>query len=513
MPDYFNLCDYLLGDDRLAKIGNNPAIEFRGRSLSYFELKHEVLNWADRLISAGAQPGDRVAVYLYDSPELIASFLAASSLGLIAVPVNTFLPGEAVSFILADSDARILIAETELLEGSGIEAASFSQAGHLIQVDTSSRRALDHTERAIKYEPAELTRDSPAFVLYTSGSTGTPKGVLHCHGAIPATVETYAATVLKLRPCDRTYSASRMFFAYGLGNSLSFPLAAGATTLLHTERPTPEAVASVLDQSAPTIFFGVPSLYRALIELNKRGNAVNTSSLRLCLSAGEALPSSVFEDWKRYFGLPILDGIGSTEMLHIFMSNHPGEERPGSTGRVVEGYETQLLDDGSRPLVGDGTGNLRVRGKSAFRGYWNLPELTSQTVSDGWVRTGDVYRLEEGHHFYYVGRSDDCFKVKGLWVSPIEVEAALIGHEDVVEAAVVPDIDSTGLATVHAFVVIGNDRQPEGTVADLLAYVGARLPGYKIPTRVTVVDELPRTATGKVQRFKLRSDRGKISND
>src|SRR5580704_2080832 len=298
MPDYFNLCDYLLGDDRLAKIGNNPAIEFRGRSLSYFELKHEVLNWADRLISAGAQPGDRVAVYLYDSPELIASFLAASSLGLIAVPVNTFLPGEAVSFILADSDARILIAETELLEGSGIEAASFSQAGHLIQVDTSSRRALDHTERAIKYEPAELTRDSPAFVLYTSGSTGTPKGVLHCHGAIPATVETYAATVLKLRPCDRTYSASRMFFAYGLGNSLSFPLAAGATTLLHTERPTPEAVASVLDQSAPTIFFGAPSLYRALIELNKRGNAVNTSSLRLCLSAGEALPSSVFEDWK-----------------------------------------------------------------------------------------------------------------------------------------------------------------------------------------------------------------------
>ena len=200
-------------------------------------------------------------------------------------------------------------------------------------------------------------------------------------------------------------------------------------------------------------------------------------------------------------------------MLHIFMSNHPGEERPGSTGRVVEGYETQLLDDGSRPMVGDGTGNLRVRGKSAFRGYWNLPELTSQTVSDGWVRTGDVYRLEEGHRFYYVGRSDDCFKVKGLWVSPIEVEAALIGHEDVVEAAVVPDIDSTGLATVHAFVVIGNDRQPEGTVADLLAYVGARLPGYKIPTRVTVVDELPRTATGKVQRFKLRSDRGKISND
>jgi benzoate-CoA ligase family protein len=514
MPDYFNLCDYLLGDDRLAKLGDNPAIEFRGHSFSYSQLKHEVENWTRRLVGADAKTGDRVALYLYDSPELIASFLAAASLGLIAAPVNTFLPGDAVSFILADSDARILIAETELLEGLAPEAASFSHAGRLIQVDTSSRRILAHMDYAANYRPPELTPVSPAFILYTSGSTGAPKGVLHSHGAIPATVETYGATVLKLRPGDRTYSASRMFFAYGLGNSLSFPLAAGATSLLHTERPTPETVAAVLDQSAPTVFFGVPSLYRALIELNKRGTVVNTSSLRLCLSAGEALPSRVFEDWKREFGLPILDGIGSTEMLHIFISNHPGDERPGATGKVVEGYQAQLLDDGGRPMVGDGTGNLTVRGKSAFAGYWNLPDLTSETVSDGWVRTGDVYRLEESRYFYYVGRSDDCFKVKGLWVSPIEVEAALIGHEDVLEAAVVPEVDSTGLATVHAFVVIGRNTEPEGIVRELLSYAGARLPGHKIPTRVTIVDELPRTATGKVQRFKLRSDRrGAISND
>ncbi|HKV40811.1 MAG TPA: benzoate-CoA ligase family protein [Blastocatellia bacterium] len=507
MPDCFDLCDYLLGGKRLAQIGDTPAIEFRGRCVTYRELEDQVSIWAARLVSAGAQTGDAVALYLYDSPEFVAAFLAAARLGLVAVPVNTFQPPEAVSLILEDSNARVLVAESELTDTLGARTATLPAKGRLIRVDTNSRRPLDYAECAAQFQPLKLTTDSPAFILYTSGSTGAPKGVLHTRGAIPATVETYGATVLKLRPGDRTYSASRLFFAYGFGNSLSFPLAAGATAILHTERPTPKVIASVLDKNAPTVFFAVPSIYRALIDLHRRGTAVNTASLRLCISAAEPLPPRVFDDWNREFGLPILDGIGSTEMLHIFISNHHGDERPGATGTVVEGYEARLLDDGGDSISGEGTGQLWVRGGSAFAGYRNLPDLTAQTVSDGWVRTGDIYRLEDGRYFYYVGRSDECFKVKGMWVSPLEVEAALISHPDVTEAAVVPDFDSAGLATVHAFVVIGTDRARGDVAAELRSHAGLRLARNKIPSVITVLDELPRTATGKVQRFKLRTER------
>jgi 4-hydroxybenzoate-CoA ligase len=268
----------------------------------------------------------------------------------------------------------------------------------------------------------------------------------------------------------------------------------------------------VLDTIRPTVFFGVPALYQGLIELHRNGGAINTSSVRLCISAGEALPGRVFEDWKRLFGLPILDGIGSTEMLHIFISNHQGKERAGSTGTVVAGYEADLRDEEGKSINGDGTGNLWIKGGSAFAGYWNLPDLTRSTKRDVWVRTGDTYRRESGY-FYHAGRSDDCFKVKGLWVSPIEVEAVLIEHEGVREAAVVPDFDPAGLATVHAFVVIGKDGAVQGIEDELRSHAARRLAGHKIPSAITVVDELPRTATGKVQRFKLRLDKGKDAHD
>ncbi|HUK89541.1 MAG TPA: benzoate-CoA ligase family protein [Blastocatellia bacterium] len=508
MPERFNLYDYFLGDERLAQIGESPAVLFRGHSFTYNRLREEVQHWAARLANSGVTPGDRVALYLYDSPELVASFLAAASLGLIAVPINTFLPRDDVLFIFGDSGASVLIAESQLLNAPG-QVAAGPDMRMLIEVDTDSRHCLDpHKTGALARPVAETTSATPAFILYTSGSTGAPKGVLHTHGAIKATVDAYGASVLKLRPQDRTYSASRMFFAYGLGNSLSFPLSGAATAVLHTDRPSAETVAAVLQEHQPTVFFGVPSLYQALIELKRRGTTVDTSSLRLCVSAGEALPARVFQDWKRTFGMAIVDGIGSTEMLHIFISNLPGDERPGSTGSVVSGYEAKLLDDNGSQLQGDGTGSLWVKGASSFVGYWNRPDLTIETMRDGWVRTGDIYRLESGGYFHHVGRSDDCFKIKGLWVSPVEVESALIDHSDVIEAAVIPDFDSTGLATVHAFVVIAKENRRAAFAEELRAHAASRLAGHKIPSTITVVDELPRTATGKVQRFKLRRDRG-----
>jgi benzoate-CoA ligase family protein len=347
---------------------------------------------------------------------------------------------------------------------------------------------------------------SPALILYTSGSTGTPKGVLHLHGAIPATVANYSENVLKLGTGDRLYSASRLFFAYGLGNSLSFPMAGGATVILDPERATPDRAARILEEQMPTVFFGVPSLYNALIDLKRSGAAIDTTSLRLCVSAGEALPARIVEDWGREFGLPILDGIGSTEMLHIFISNREGEVVAGSSGREVEGYEARLIDEQGGDVPSGEPGNLWVKGESATAGYWNRPDLTASTVREGWVKTGDLYSKDSAGYFYHTGRSDDCFKVKGLWVSPIEVESALLAHPAVVEAAVVGATDERGLATARAFVVIRQDIDREALGGELEGFLRSRLPQHKVPSQILFLGELPRTATGKVQRYKLRTE-------
>jgi len=294
-----------------------------------------------------------------------------------------------------------------------------------------------------------------------------------------------------------------LFFAYGFGNSLSFPLSSGATVILDAERPTAERIADIFEQHSPTVFFGVPALYSSLLDLHSRRRLV-TSSLRLCISAGEALPARIFEDWKDAFDLPILDGIGSTEMLHIFIANHPGDERAGSSGRVVQGYQAKLLDQDGTEMEGAATGNLFVRGESATAGYWNRPDLTSSVIRDGWVSTGDIYRRDDHDYYYHIGRSDDCFKVKGLWVSPIEVEGALLAHESVLEAAVVPSIHEGGLATPRAFVVIRKDRPCGDLESELRVYLAGKLPRHKLPSSIVVMDELPRTTTGKIQRFKLR---------
>jgi len=297
-----------------------------------------------------------------------------------------------------------------------------------------------------------------------------------------------------------------MFFAYGLGNSLSFPLAAGATVLLEPERMDAERLSRFIEDRKPTVFFGVPAVYLSLLDYRLNGGPVDLSSVRLCVSAGEALPAKIFEDWQHEFGLTILDGIGSTEMLHIFISNREGDSRAGSSGTVVDGYEARLVgDDGGKVSVNE-LGNLWVLGGSATPGYWNRPDLTEQTIKDGWVRTGDVYRRDQDGFFFHLGRSDDCFKVHGLWVSPIEVESVLISYEAVSEAAVVSAVDNSGLATARAYVVIRQGERAESLKEEIRRFAGSRLPQYKVPSQIEFIEEMPRTSTGKVQRYKLRAE-------
>jgi benzoate-CoA ligase family protein len=506
IPSYFNLFDYFLGDERLSQIGPLTAIEFRGGRITYNELRREVDYWAGHIIACGINEGDRVAMLLYDSPEFIACFIATVSIGAVCVPINTFLPPEDVMFILSDSGARLVIAEDELEWKADLSDSTFSDRCSLLTIDTEARHYLDPKDdiEARRSLPA-TTEQSHAFLLYTSGSTGAPKGVLHLHGAIPHTVRSYAENVLKLSIKDRVYSSSRMFFAYGLGNSFSFPLAAGATVLLDSERPTADRVAKLFEEQRPSVFFGVPAIYSSLLEYRAGGGTVDVSALRMCVSAGEALPARIFEDWQREFELAILDGIGSTEMLHIFISNTAQSFHAGSSGRVVEGYEARLMDDGGQEVERDEMGNLWVKGASATAGYWNRPDLTRETIRDGWVRTGDIYRKDADGFFYHVGRSDDCFKVRGLWVSPVEVESVLMAHGSVIEAAVVSDIDENGLATARAYVVIRIDGGEEELKEELRRFAGSRLPQYKVPSVIDFITEMPRTSTGKIQRFKLRA--------
>ncbi|HSB08264.1 MAG TPA: benzoate-CoA ligase family protein [Blastocatellia bacterium] len=507
-PTRFNLFNYFLGEEGVAQTADTTVIEFRDRRISRDELRVEAECWANRILGYGVTQGDRIALLLYDSPEFIACFLAAVSIGAICVPINTFLPAHDVAFILSDSGARLLIVESELEDKAKVSGEA-SASCTIVKLDSQSRSLLC-SESDIGADTPHLpydttTRETPAFLLYTSGSTGAPKGVLHLHGSVPFTVESYAANVLHLTGEDRVFSSSRMFFAYGLGNSLSFPLAAGAVVLLEPERMSAGRLARFIEDRKPTVFFGVPAVYLSLLEYRWSGGRVDLSSVRLCVSAGEALPGRILEDWQREFGLTTLDGIGSTEMLHIFISNRERNSRAGSSGTVVEGYEARLVDETGAEVRADELGSLWVRGGSAFAGYWNRADLTEQTIRDGWVRTGDIYQRDDEGFFYHVGRSDDCFKVRGLWVSPIEVESVLISHDYVSEAAVVPAIDDNGLATALAYVVIRQGERGDALRDEICKFAGSRLPQYKVPSRIEFIEEMPRTATGKIQRYKLRA--------
>jgi len=484
---------------------SSPAIYFGRRKITYGELRADTLKMARVIRSFGVEPGDRVAVLLNDSPEFVEAFIATCSLGAIAVPINMALRAEEQCSILHNSGATLAFMEADTRSDLLTRAPEKLRLLKNI-VNAEALEGLmeqQSTNEELQFpEPADA---QPAFILYTSGSTGEPKGAVHSQADIFYTKETYCREVLRLTTQDRLFSSSRLPFAYGLGNSFSFPLLNGATTILLREKPSPDVIGRVFTEHRPTIFFGVPVIYNLLLEHHRRGNRLDCSSLRLCIAAGEALPAHLGEEWEREFGVQVLDGIGSTEMLHMFMSNHENDVRYGSSGRLLEGYEARLLDENGDQVSGGNEGNLWIKGDSAALGYWEKPEVTASTFVDGWVRTGDLYRCDDDGYWYHMGRSDDCFKSSGQWVSPVEVEGALLRHDGVARAAVVEDFDSDRLPCACAFVVKHELKSDSDRLEHELRKLAAQtLPRFKQPRRYIFVNELPYTATGKIQRFKLR---------
>jgi benzoate-CoA ligase family protein len=490
-----SIVDYVA--EHAQRAPGHPAIHHQDRVISYAQLEEACARCRGALAELGVQPGDRVALQMSDSPEMVVAILGVMGMGAIAVPCGTMLPPEGLAYVLRDCDARLLIAGAE-----HVENAKAAGAARIVAAPAEFDALLAHAAPA---PLAQFDAGTPCLLLYTSGSTGHPKGAVHLHGHMPCSVEHVARAIHGLQPEDRLFSVPRLFFAYGLGNSLSVPLGAGASVILLSERPTPALVASVFEKYRPTVFFGVPTVFRMLLEHVRQGNPLDARSLKFAVSAGEVLPLGTWNEWKGVTGTEILESIGTTEMLYAFLHNRRERNRPGSSGEVVDGYEVKLLDELGNEVRGAGRGALHVRGGTATPYYWNQPAKTAEAIRDGWVRTGDVYRRDEQGFYWFEGRSDDLFKCSGMWVSPGEVEDAVTGHPAVLEAAVIAETDAQGGTIPAAYVLLRPGHAAgDALAAEIMAKAGAALPRFKRPQRVHFMDELPRTPTGKVQRFKLR---------
>jgi benzoate-CoA ligase family protein len=492
---------------------------------TYAELGALVDRVAQALRDADCQPGDRVLIALPDSAELIAAFFGAAKIGAIAVPVNPMARAADYRHWLEDCGARVAIVDAPILGEFGAGATGHGALDLLVvkegtpgtaQPERVARRILQWDDWLPSHVGVVATHPSlatdPAFFLYTSGSGGTPKAVVHRHQDMGAAARNYAQGVLGLRADDRLFSVSKLFFAYGLGNGMYFPLHLGASTILYPDRPRADEIAAVIAEHRPTVFFSVPTFYASLLRESERGLTLDFSSVRLAVSAGESLPAEIFEQFRKRFAVEILDGIGSSEMLHIFLSSRPGEARAGSCGREVPGYEARILDEAGEPTTDDEPGNLWVKGESAFAEYWRIPELTARTKRDGWVNTGDKFSRDADGYFYYRGRADDMMKVSGMWVSPGEVENALLGHAAVADCAVVGNADAVGLVRPVAYIVLRPSvtNTAGGLDSEIYGWLRTRLPGFKCPQEYRFVKDLPRTATGKIQRFLLRGKGGEL---
>ncbi|WP_099864220.1 benzoate-CoA ligase family protein [Pararhizobium haloflavum] len=480
-----------------------------GRSISYRELGKATGRMADLYRRHGIGREDRAAMIVLDTIDFPIIFWGSLKAGVVPAPLNTLLSTELYAFILRDSRAKVLFVSKALLPTVEpvLKDMPFLKAVFIVGGDGSEgyldfQAELDRSQTSD--ETLDVSGDETAFWLYSSGSTGQPKGVRHVHSSLKATYNTYAAQVLGIREDDTVFSAAKLFFAYGLGNGMTFPMGAGATAVLFAGRPVPGDLLAVAERTRPTIFYGVPTLYAAMVQTMNGAKPSGFEKLRQCVSAGEALPEEVGKRWHQTTGVDILDGVGSTEMLHIFLSNAPGAVAYGTSGFAVPGYELRLVDEaGAEVGVGE-VGELLVKGPSAADGYWNQRDKSRATFEGYWTRTGDKYERRADGRLVYCGRTDDMFKVSGIWVSPFEIEQALITHPDVLEAAVIAQKDETGLEKPKAFVVVKTQPVPAGFNDVLKEHVKDKVGKWKYPRWIEIVDELPKTATGKIQRFKLR---------
>ena len=506
LPETFNAASYFVDRHVSEGHGGDPAIECGSERITYGQLAERV-NRVGNVLRDQFQVRieERVLLLLPDGPEFIYCFFGALKIGAVPVPVNTLWKAPDYEYVLNDSRARVLImSDALLLQIEAVPPARLRYLRHVVVVGQHLADLMASASPQLEAEPT--CRDDAAFWLYSSGSTGFPKGCVHLHHDMVTCADAYAKGVLQITAKDRCFSAAKLFFAYGLGNAMYFPFSVGATSILWPGAPTAANVYSVIEAYRPTLFFSVPTNFGMLLAHRRDGADFDLSSIRHAVSAGEALPAALFERFKQRFGVEILDGIGSTEVLHIFISNRPGAIRPGSSGLIVPGYEARLVDEHNQLVANGEIGNLVIRGDSTCSAYWNKHEKSKDAIEGHWIRTGDKYVQDEDGYFWYAGRSDDMLKVGGIWVSPVEVENALIEHPGVMECAVVGRCDRDGLTKPAAYIVVNDNVEatPE-LAAQLQLWVMGKLADYKRPRWVEFVPQLPKTATGKIQRFKLRS--------
>lgn len=509
LPRNFNAASFFI--DRHLAAGRLDKIAFiddDGR-YSYGELAVRVNRAGNALKDLGLGPEARVAMIMGDSIDFVAVFWGATKAGLVPVPVNTLLTSDQYTYILEDSRAQALIVSANLYHGVAPALVNQPFLLHVIVAGGASEQQQTLAEliaaASPQLDPAPSSADDIALWLYSSGSTGNPKGVKHLHSSLVYTAETYGQQVLGIRCEDIVYSAPKLFFAYGLGNSMTFPLSVGATTVLSAERPTPALVMAILQRDQATLYFCVPTLYAAILAAEVTSSAPGSSLLRLCVSAGEALPEDIARRWQARFGVPIIDGVGSTEMLHIFLSNRPDDVHYGTAGLPVPGYEAKLVDEHGAAVDQGEIGELVVKGESSAEGYWHQRAKSRRTFVGEWTYTGDKYYQDEAGYYCFCGRTDDMFKSGGNWVSPFDVEAVLISHPEVLEAAVVRHPDEHGNIKPKAFVVLRNaDNRSDALVQGLQQHVQEHTERWKYPRWIEFRTELPKIATGKTQRFKLR---------
>lgn len=506
-PARFNFAQHLIEVNAL-RPHKTAYIDDAG-SLSYAQLAERLRRLAAGLLALGLRREERVLLVMHDSSDWAVSFLGAMYAGVVPVAVNTLLTADDYAYMLQHSRAQAVLCSGALLPAV---RQAMAQGGHEVKHLVVSRATGDLGEGATDIEAligaqaplpncAPTSPDDPGFWLYSSGSTGRPKGATHTHANPYWTAELYGKPVLGLTEQDVCFSAAKLFFAYGLGNGLSFPLSVGATVVLMAERPTPEATFKRWIDHQPTVFFGAPTGFAGMLASPKLPKKSEVA-LRMCSSAGEALPAELGQRFTEHFGVEIVDGIGSTEMLHIYLSNLPGKVRYGTTGWPVPGYEIELRGEDGKPVPDGEPGDLYIKGPSSALMYWGNREKSRETFQGAWTKSGDKYLRNPDGTYTYAGRSDDMLKVSGIYVSPFEVEATLVEHPAVLEAAVIGMTDAEGLTKTKAFVVLKPGKSVDE--AGLKAFVKERLAPYKYPRVIEFLDELPKTATGKIQRFKLR---------